>query len=183
MAPGTEFARDFCAGIGPLQLGVVLVYFLVESFTSVCTCLPVYVHVYQCVYMFTSVCKCLSSWSGPINRYAYIRNTDTKYIFPTDITIENKYMCVCVWVFFSVSFLDLCGRKRRFPANRQAGRQNRHQTWEWIQRVPPFSVSWVSFFNLWSWSATLFDCCCSFKSPRLSCLLLGPQAASNSSNI
>ena len=128
MSPGTEFARDFCAGIGPLQLGVVLVYFLVESFTSVCTCLPVYVHVYQCVYMFTSVCKCLSSWSGPINRYAYIRNTDTKYIFPTDITIENKYMCVCVGFFFSVSFLDLCGRKRRFPANRQAGRQNRHQT-------------------------------------------------------
>ena len=28
MAPGTEFARDFCAGIGPLQLGVVLVYLL-----------------------------------------------------------------------------------------------------------------------------------------------------------
>ena len=26
MAPGTEFARDFYAGIGPLQLGVVLVY-------------------------------------------------------------------------------------------------------------------------------------------------------------
>ena len=25
MAPGTEFARGFCAGIGPLQLGVVLV--------------------------------------------------------------------------------------------------------------------------------------------------------------
>ena len=25
MAPGTEFARVFCAGIGPLQLGVVLV--------------------------------------------------------------------------------------------------------------------------------------------------------------
>ena len=25
MAPGTEFARYFCAGIGPLQLGVVLV--------------------------------------------------------------------------------------------------------------------------------------------------------------
>ena len=25
MAPGTEFARNFCAGIGPLQLGVVLV--------------------------------------------------------------------------------------------------------------------------------------------------------------
>ena len=30
MAPGTEFARDFCAGIGPLQLGVVLVFFLSE---------------------------------------------------------------------------------------------------------------------------------------------------------
>ena len=27
MAPGTEFALDFCAGIGPLQLGVVLVRF------------------------------------------------------------------------------------------------------------------------------------------------------------
>ena len=27
MAPGTEFARDFCAGIGPLQLGVVLVIY------------------------------------------------------------------------------------------------------------------------------------------------------------
>ena len=25
MSPGTEFARVFCAGIGPLQLGVVLV--------------------------------------------------------------------------------------------------------------------------------------------------------------
>ena len=25
MSPGTEVARDFCAGIGPLQLGVVLV--------------------------------------------------------------------------------------------------------------------------------------------------------------
>ena len=25
MSPGTEFARDFCAGIGPLQLGVMLV--------------------------------------------------------------------------------------------------------------------------------------------------------------
>ena len=25
MAPGTEFAPDFCAAIGPLQLGVVLV--------------------------------------------------------------------------------------------------------------------------------------------------------------
>ena len=25
MAPGTEFAHDFCVGIGPLQLGVVLV--------------------------------------------------------------------------------------------------------------------------------------------------------------
>ena len=26
MAHGTELARDFCAGIGPLQLGVVLVF-------------------------------------------------------------------------------------------------------------------------------------------------------------
>jgi len=25
-APGTEFPRIFCAGIGPLQLGIVLVY-------------------------------------------------------------------------------------------------------------------------------------------------------------
>ena len=33
MVPGTEFARDFCAGIGPLQLGVVLVLleFLIPS--------------------------------------------------------------------------------------------------------------------------------------------------------
>ena len=28
MALGTEFARDFCAGIGPLQLGVVLVFLI-----------------------------------------------------------------------------------------------------------------------------------------------------------
>ena len=26
MAPGNEFTRDLCAGIGPLQLGVVLVF-------------------------------------------------------------------------------------------------------------------------------------------------------------
>ena len=32
MAPGTEFARDFCAGIGPLQLGVVLVYLFIYLF-------------------------------------------------------------------------------------------------------------------------------------------------------
>ena len=31
MAPGTEFARDFCAGIGPLQLGVVLVIIASQS--------------------------------------------------------------------------------------------------------------------------------------------------------
>ena len=30
MAPGTEFAGDFYAGIGPLQLGVVLVFLLSE---------------------------------------------------------------------------------------------------------------------------------------------------------
>ena len=29
MAPGNEFARYFCAGIGPLQLGVVLVILIV----------------------------------------------------------------------------------------------------------------------------------------------------------
>ena len=32
MASGTEFARDFCAGIGPLQLGVVLVLKLNPSY-------------------------------------------------------------------------------------------------------------------------------------------------------
>ena len=31
MSPGTEFARDFCAGIGPLQLGVVLVHYIYYS--------------------------------------------------------------------------------------------------------------------------------------------------------
>ena len=31
MAPGTEFALDFCAEIGPLQLGVVLVFGLFKS--------------------------------------------------------------------------------------------------------------------------------------------------------
>ena len=30
MAPGTEVASDFCAGIGPLQLGVVLDFLLSE---------------------------------------------------------------------------------------------------------------------------------------------------------
>ena len=29
-APGTKFTYDFCAGIGPLQLGVVLVFFIVS---------------------------------------------------------------------------------------------------------------------------------------------------------
>ena len=32
MAPGTEFAPDFCAGIGPLQLGVVLVFWLFSNY-------------------------------------------------------------------------------------------------------------------------------------------------------
>ena len=30
MTPSTELPRDFCAGIGPLQLGVVLVYLLIK---------------------------------------------------------------------------------------------------------------------------------------------------------
>ena len=34
MSPGTEFARDFCAGIGPLQLGVVLVFIVVVLFAN-----------------------------------------------------------------------------------------------------------------------------------------------------
>ena len=33
MAPGTELARDFCAGIGPLQLGVVLVFHMLSENT------------------------------------------------------------------------------------------------------------------------------------------------------
>ena len=47
MAPGTEFARDFCAGIGPLQLGVVLVYLfskLRHYNTSFCSSLLQYHH-------------------------------------------------------------------------------------------------------------------------------------------
>ena len=28
MSPGTKFAGDFCGGIGPLQLGVVLVFYI-----------------------------------------------------------------------------------------------------------------------------------------------------------
>ena len=35
MSPGTEFARDFCAGIGPLQLGVVLVFYFFNFFVGV----------------------------------------------------------------------------------------------------------------------------------------------------
>ena len=36
MAPGTEFARYFCAGIGPLQLGVVhVIFFFVISSLNV----------------------------------------------------------------------------------------------------------------------------------------------------
>ena len=37
MAPVTEFARDFCAGIGPLQLGVMLVSISVKV-TIMCLC-------------------------------------------------------------------------------------------------------------------------------------------------
>ena len=43
MEPGTELARDVCAGIGPLQLGVVLVLIIISFDTSkkqtLCTCI------------------------------------------------------------------------------------------------------------------------------------------------
>ena len=39
--PSTELPRDFCAGIGPPQLGVVLVFFY---FTFVCMCVCVCAH-------------------------------------------------------------------------------------------------------------------------------------------
>ena len=34
MAPGTEFARDFDAVIGPLQLGIVLVIYTIKKFMA-----------------------------------------------------------------------------------------------------------------------------------------------------
>ena len=34
MALSTEFAHNFCAGIGPLQLSVVLVHFLITYFLT-----------------------------------------------------------------------------------------------------------------------------------------------------
>ena len=34
MSPGTEIARYFCAGIGPLQLGVVLVFIFLNVLNS-----------------------------------------------------------------------------------------------------------------------------------------------------
>ena len=37
MSPGIEFARDFCAGIGPLQLGVVLVYYFFNTLEQKCS--------------------------------------------------------------------------------------------------------------------------------------------------
>ena len=41
MSPGTEYTRDFCAGIGPLQLGVVLVLF-----SFICFSYYMYITVY-----------------------------------------------------------------------------------------------------------------------------------------
>ena len=35
--PSTELPRDFCAGIGPLQLGVVLVSLLINQLMFTCT--------------------------------------------------------------------------------------------------------------------------------------------------
>ena len=35
MAPGTEFAYDFCAGIGPLQLGIVLCDILIPFHSQI----------------------------------------------------------------------------------------------------------------------------------------------------
>ena len=45
--PSTEFLCDFCVGIGPLQLGVVLVFFLLFVLTQACSlvCLTVYLSV------------------------------------------------------------------------------------------------------------------------------------------
>ena len=31
MTPSTELPRDFCAGIGPLQLGVLLVFYIIYN--------------------------------------------------------------------------------------------------------------------------------------------------------
>ena len=46
MAPSTEFARDFCAGIGPLQLGVVLVLMI---HLLVLNC------IHRCILVFISI--------------------------------------------------------------------------------------------------------------------------------
>ena len=35
MTLGTEFTRDFCAGIGPLQLGVVLVFLIISKVVKI----------------------------------------------------------------------------------------------------------------------------------------------------
>ena len=42
--PSTELLRDFCAGIGPLQLGIVLVYLSIYLSTHVGVCEAVPLH-------------------------------------------------------------------------------------------------------------------------------------------
>ena len=114
-------------------------------FTSVCTCLPVCVHVYQCMYMSTSVCTCLPVCVNVYHHGAvqlidtHISGTQTPNTFFRQISQLKTSICVCV--FFSVSFLDLCGRKRRFPANRQADKTDMRVNTE----GPPFQC-FMSFF-------------------------------------
>ena len=59
MSPGTEFARDFCAGTGPLQLGVVLFVIIIVVVVVVVVVLtvcppPIVFNVWCCVLFLSS---------------------------------------------------------------------------------------------------------------------------------
>ena len=53
--PSTELARDFCGGIGPLQLGVVLVHSGLKIPISIYDNIPTLIHAYIPLYLCLSL--------------------------------------------------------------------------------------------------------------------------------
>ena len=107
MTPSTELPRDFCAGIGPLQLGVVLVSFISFQLHSIpCTffCLNQYkimlfiINTYYTLLLQSTHFSMFTIWLHTLLGFFF-------QPFPGSCTFSNLF---CYMHFLSLSLTYLC---------------------------------------------------------------------------
>ena len=107
MTPSTELPRDFCAGIGPLQLGVVLVQSL---FSVIIKDIEVYHHMFpmlapHCQCCNTSCCSLSSAITNPKPgpKEAQTKSYNFDYSYWSHTTVSLMLLLHVSFLYESVS--------------------------------------------------------------------------------